>query len=107
MSFVTEVPSGTAAVAAIRARFPALSRQHNGQSVAYFDGPGGTQVPREVAAAMSGYLLEHNANTHWLYPTSVETDAMLQAAREAAADLFGADVDEVSFGNNMTTIAFH
>ena len=30
----------------IRAQFPALERTHNGLPVAYFDGPGGTQVPR-------------------------------------------------------------
>ena len=59
----------------IRSHFPALNRQHNGQAVAYFDGPGGTQVPRAVAGAISDYLFHHNANTHWAYPTSAETDA--------------------------------
>src|SRR3982750_2761425 len=57
-------------VGAIRARFPALERRHAGRPVAYFDGPGGTQVPREVAEAMTGYLFQHNANTHWRYPSS-------------------------------------
>ena len=63
---------------AIRAQFPALQRRHEGQSVAYFDGPGGTQVPQRVVDAMADYLLHHNANTHWAYPTSAETDAMLR-----------------------------
>jgi selenocysteine lyase/cysteine desulfurase len=70
----------------IRARFPALGRVHEGRAVAYFDGPGGTQVPADVAEAMRDYLLRHNANTGWAYPTSAETDAMLAAAREASAD---------------------
>ncbi len=91
----------------IRARFPALRRRHNGHEVAYFDGPGGTQVPSPVGEAMLDYLFHHNANTHWNYPSSIETDAMLLAAREAAADFLNASVREVSFGNNMTTIAFH
>jgi cysteine desulfurase family protein (TIGR01976 family) len=91
----------------IRARFPALGRSHNGFPVAYFDGPGGTQVPRDVVDAMVDYLYHHNANTHWLYPTSVETDAALMAAREALADFLGADASEISFGANMTTITFH
>lgn len=91
----------------IRARFPALSRWEGGHPVAYFDGPGGTQVPREVAEAMTAYLFHHNANTHWEYPTSQETDAALFAARQAAADLLNASPDEVAFGNNMTTITFH
>ena len=58
----------------LRAQFPALERIHNGQPVAYFDGPGGTQVPRRVVDAMADYLYHHNANTHWNYPTSAETD---------------------------------
>ncbi|MBA3854970.1 MAG: cysteine desulfurase-like protein, partial [Gemmatimonas sp.] len=58
-----------------RQHFPALQRTHNGRPVAYFDGPGGTQVPRMVVDAMTQYLLHHNANTHWAYPTSLETDA--------------------------------
>ena len=62
-------------VEAIRAQFPALRREHRGQPVAYFDGPGGTQVPEVVADRMRDYLLNHNANTHWAYPTSEETDA--------------------------------
>lgn len=93
--------------ARIREHFPALSRREGEHAVAFFDGPGGTQVPRGVADAMVGYLLNHNANTHWVYPTSQETDALLARAREAGADLFNADPDEVSFGNNMTTITFH
>lgn len=100
------VPS-VQSVEQIRAQFPALLRQHNGESVAYFDGPGGTQVPQQVADAMSDYLLHHNANTHWEYPTSAETDAMLAAAREAAADFLNASATEVAFGNNMTTLTFH
>jgi cysteine desulfurase family protein (TIGR01976 family) len=75
--------------------------------VAYFDGPGGTQVPRVVADAMTNYLFHHNANTHWAYPTSAETDALLAQARVVFADFFNATPADVSFGNNMTTIAFH
>ena len=98
---------GLASTESIRARFPALQRQHAGKPVAYFDGPGGTQVPREVTEAMTDYLLHHNANTHWNYPTSAETDAALMKAREAFADFFNASPREVAFGNNMTTITFH
>jgi len=91
----------------VRPQFPALERIHNGLPVAYFDGPGGTQVPLRVVDAMSDYLYHHNANTHWNYPTSVETDAAIQEARVAVADLINATPAEVVFGNNMTTITFH
>lgn len=91
----------------IRSCFPALARTHNGRAVAYFDGPGGTQVPQRVVDAMTGYLLHHNANTHWNYPSSAETDALLLSARAAMGDFLNAGPDEVAFGNNMTTITFH
>ena len=91
----------------IRADFPALARHENGHAVAYFDGPGGTQVPQAVVEAMTDYLYHHNANTHWAYPTSTETDAMLDDARAVFADFFNATPADVSFGNNMTTLAFH
>ncbi|MEO6446016.1 MAG: cysteine desulfurase-like protein [Gemmatimonadaceae bacterium] len=107
MKTSTAAEARVASVEDIRGRFPALRRRHGAHPVAFFDGPGGTQVPTDVVDAMTDYLYNHNANTHWLYPSSVETDAMLSAAREAAADLLNADSDEVSFGNNMTTIAFH
>ena len=79
-----------ASLDAIRAQFPALARREANTPVAYFDGPGGTQVPKSVAEAMTYYLLHHNANTHWAYPTSAETDALLMQARETLADFLGA-----------------
>ena len=96
-----------ATVEEIRARFPALSRLHAGERVAYFDGPGGTQVPLEVVDAITEYLFEHNANTHWHYPSSAETDAMLDASRATLADFVGGSPDEIAFGANMTTLTFH
>jgi cysteine desulfurase family protein (TIGR01976 family) len=93
--------------AAARRQFPALERMHNGFPVAYFDGPGGTQVPRSVADAMTRYLFHHNANTHWVYPTSEETDALIAESRRAVAAFLNADPAEVAFGANMTTLTFH
>jgi len=63
-----------------RKQFRPWSGYHNGFPVAYFDGAGGTQTPRVVVDAVSDYLLNHNANTHWEYPTSHETDAIIEAA---------------------------
>ncbi|MFL6213075.1 MAG: cysteine desulfurase-like protein [Blastocatellia bacterium] len=99
--------TAVASVEEIRAQFPALERRHNGYPVAYFDGPGGTQVPHAVVEAMSDYLYHHNANAHWAYPTSVETDALIEAARVALADFFNATSSEIVFGANMTTLTFH
>jgi cysteine desulfurase family protein (TIGR01976 family) len=107
MSAVSPRASSIRSLADIRAAFPALERRHRGQPVAYFDGPGGTQVPRPVVAALENYLYHHNANTHWPYPSSVETDEIIRAAREALADFLGAEPEEIAFGANMTTLAFH
>src|SRR6266513_944473 len=91
----------------IRRCFPALARIHNGYPVAYFDGPGGTQVPRTVVEAINDYLYRHNANTHWAYPTSEETDALIDSARSVLADFLNSGSTEIVFGANMTTLTFH
>src|SRR5947209_5552775 len=103
----TRHTAGVLSTGEIRSHFPALERAHNGHEVAYFDGPGGTQVPREVAEAVSDYLYHHNANTHWAYPTSAETDEIIESARETLADFLGASHDEIVFGANATTLAYH
>jgi cysteine desulfurase family protein (TIGR01976 family) len=94
-------------VSEIRADFPALGRLAGGRPVAYFDGPGGTQVPRPVVEAIVEYLYHHNANTHWAYPTSIETDAALADARGVFAAFLNAQPDEIAFGANMTTLTMH
>ena len=99
--------SAVTSTAEIRGHFPALARIHNGYPVAYFDGPGGTQVPRTVVEAMNDYLFHHNANTHWAYPTSEETDAIIDSARSVLADFLNATPAEIVFGANMTTLTFH
>ena len=101
------VVAPVADVETIRKRFPALERREDGIPVAYFDGPGGTQVPREVVEPMADYLFRHNANTHWHYPTSEETDAAIDAARAALADFLGGEASEIAFGQNMTTLTYH
>ena len=100
-------PAPAASTAEIRKCFPALERTHNDYPVAYFDGPGGTQVPRAVVEAMNDYLYNHNANTHWAYPTSEETDAIIDSARSVLADFLNASPTEIVFGANMTTLTFH
>jgi len=91
----------------IRRCFPALTRTQSGYPVAYFDGPGGTQVPRAVVEAMNDYLYHHNANTHWAYPTSEETDAIIDSARSVLGDFLNASPTEIVFGANMTALTFH
>jgi cysteine desulfurase family protein (TIGR01976 family) len=88
-------------VEAVRARFSALR-----QPLAFFDGPGGTQVPDEVIDAVSRYYREANANVSGPYETSRRTEALVHQARLTAARFLGSSPDETMFGANMTTLAF-
>jgi len=88
-------------VEAVRTRFTALQ-----QPLAFFDGPGGTQVPDSVIDAISDHLRFANANTGGPFHTSRQTDALITKARATAADFLNATVDEVAFGANMTTLNF-
>jgi len=90
----------------IRSQFPALKNSVNGFPVAYLDGPGGTQVPQRVIDAVSRHLIHYNANIHGVFESSVKNDQILQKAREAFADFFGCQWEEVSFCHNSTTINF-
>ena len=94
-------------VAALRARFPALALTQDGKPFVYFDGPGGTQVPETVIDAVGRYYRTSNANHEGAFATSRTSDAIVEAAHEALADLLGVDRDEVIVGPNMTTLTFH
>ena len=90
-----------------RLDFPALARTIDGVPVAFLDGPAGTQVPRAVIDATTGYYERCNANTHGQFITSWESDKLIWDAREAVAAFLGAHGPaSISFGANMTTLAF-
>ena len=91
----------------VRGQFPALQEPFNGRPAIFFDNPGGTQVHESVIAAMVDAMTRRNSNTHGLFETSRRTDAVIEAAHRAVADLLGCDADEVVFGNNMTSLTFH
>ena len=95
-------------VDSLRARFPALSSTHRDRPLAFFDGPGGTQVPESVIDAVSSYYRTSNANHGGAFETSRRSDAIVDAAHVAVADLLGAaSPDEIKFGQNMTSLTFH
>src|SRR5713226_8401576 len=90
----------------VRAQFPSLKLQVNGQAAAFLDGPAGTQVPRQVMEAIQNYFVSANANTYGAFLTSRANDATIAAARGAMADFFHCDKGEVGVGQFMTTITF-
>jgi cysteine desulfurase family protein (TIGR01976 family) len=92
----------------LRREFPALAIEQDGRPLAYFDGPGGTQVPQRVIDAVVMYYSSSNANDGGAFVTSERSDAVVRAARVALADLLGAaSPDEIKFGANMTSLTFH
>jgi cysteine desulfurase family protein (TIGR01976 family) len=108
MSSTVTHPAGKKAldIAWVRQQFPSLQTQVNGQPAAFLDGPAGTQVPQLVIDAIQNYLLHDNANTCGAFVTSRRNDVMIVAARQSMADFFNCAPDEISFGQNMTTITF-
>jgi len=90
-----------------RADFPSLTRKIDGHAIAFLDGPGGTQVPKPVIDAMVDCYHNRNVNTHGNFAPSAELDERILEARCAVADLLGAaGPEQISFGQNMTTLAF-
>jgi cysteine desulfurase family protein (TIGR01976 family) len=89
-----------------RSLFPSLALQEGGRPVTYLDAPAGTQVPRVVGDAVAAYFRDANANVGGAYRTSQATDRIIVEARQAMADLLGAQADEIAFGANMTTLTY-
>jgi cysteine desulfurase family protein (TIGR01976 family) len=90
-----------------RQDFPSLLRKVDGHPIAYLDGPGGTQVPKPVLDAMIDCYHNRNVNTHGNFVPSAELDERLLEARSAVADFLGAGGHEqISIGQNMTSLAF-
>jgi cysteine desulfurase family protein (TIGR01976 family) len=88
-------------VAAVRADFPALRA-----GAAHFDGPGGSQVPRQVAEAVAATLTAPIANRGRLTEAERTADAVVVAARAAVGDLVGGDPGGVVFGRSMTQLTY-
>lgn len=96
-------------VEALRARFPALAlTDDGGRPIAFFDGPGGTQVPDTVIDAVGRYYRTSNANHGGSFATSRRSDEIVDEAHAAIADVVGASPsDTIALGANMTSLTFH
>ena len=88
-------------VTALRSHFPALA-----SGVAHFDGPGGSQVPDVVADAIRGTLLAGVSNRGRVTAAERFADDVVISARQAMADLLGADPGGIVFGRSMTQLTF-
>ncbi len=88
-------------VARVRSSFPALR-----EGVAHFDGPGGSQVPEQVAAAVARALTSGIANRGSVTAAERRADGVVVGARQAVADLLGGDPAGVVFGRSMTQLTY-
>ena len=92
----------------IRAQYPSLSITDNGSARLYFDNPAGTQVPEVVVQRMADCMLQASANIGGYFTTSKLAADIVADAREAMAAFLNApSVDEIIFGQNMTSLTFH
>ncbi|MSR30162.1 MAG: cysteine desulfurase-like protein [Gemmataceae bacterium] len=90
----------------IRNHFPALQGKYAKEIHA--DAPGGTQVPLQVANAITQYLFHSNANLGAPFRSSLESsDLFSQAGKTVQAFLNASKENEIAFGQNMTTLTFH
>ena len=88
-------------VARVRSDFPALD-----DGTAYFDGPGGSQVPRQVVDAITATLSGGLSNRGTVTASERRADDVVVGARSAVADLLGCDVDGVVFARSMTQATY-
>lgn len=90
-----------------RNQFPALKRSHQGETLVFMDGPGGTQVPAPVIEAISNYYEQSNANLHGAFITSQESDQLIEDCRQKMAAFLHAERPScISMGQNMTTLNY-
>lgn len=91
----------------VRENFPGLARTKNGQPVAFFDNPAGTQIARSVTERMVDAMLHRNSNLGGFFDTSAEAGAMVDVAHRAAEIFVNArHPGEVFFGQSMTALTF-
>jgi cysteine desulfurase family protein (TIGR01976 family) len=89
-------------VAALRSHFPSLR-----SGIAHFDGPGGTQTPREVGEAMAATLTGPLSNLGGAAVASERAaEAAIAAFRSAYADLLGVPPTGVVHGRSATQITY-
>ena len=74
--------------------------------VAFFDGPGGTQLPDVVADAMRTAMTEPLSNRGTMTQSERNAESIVLGSRLAAADLLGCDPAGVVFSRSMTEATF-
>jgi cysteine desulfurase family protein (TIGR01976 family) len=85
----------------VRADFPALA-----SGTAHFDGPGGSQVPRQVAHAVASTLGSSISNRGTVTAAARRAEEVVVGCRAALGDLLATDPGGVVFGRSATALTF-
>ena len=85
----------------IRADFPALNA-----GLAFFDGPGGSQVPSQVGRAISDAITKPISNRNVVTQSERNAEEIVINFRQAVADLINADPGGVVYGRSWTQITY-
>jgi cysteine desulfurase / selenocysteine lyase len=103
MEAATTSPALPRSLDEIRAEFPILAREVNGQPLAYLDNGATSQKPLAVIESLNSFYREHNANVHrGVHTLSEEATALYEQARQTVAEHIGADKREIVFVRNAT-----
>lgn len=88
-------------VGRVRADFPALD-----SGLAFFDGPGGTQTPRQVGEAIAATLTGPLSNKGTDSVSQRNATAAVEAFRAAMADYLGAEPTGIVYGRSATALTY-
>lgn len=88
-------------VAALRSNFPSLAA-----GIAHFEGPGGTQTPRQVGEAIAATLAAPLSNRGTIGTSEANADRVVVGFRSAYADLLGVPAEGVVYGRSATQLTY-
>jgi len=85
----------------IRSHFPSLNT-----GLAFFDGPGGSQVPLVVGTAIAQAITKPISNRNTITESEKNAEEYVLGFREAVADLIDVDARGVVYGRSWTQLSY-
>lgn len=85
----------------IRKEFPSLE-----SGIAFFDGPGGSQVPKSVGDAIAKAIVQPTSNRNTVTISEQNAEKCVLDYRQAVADLLNCDPKGVIYGRSWTQLIY-
>lgn len=100
---MTVLAAGELDVESVRADFPVLSREVNGNPLVYLDSASSSHKPLQVLDAVRDFDAQHYSNVHrGVHTLSQEATDRYEDARTTVAQFLGGTHDELVFTKNAT-----